>query len=198
MWYELFEELASVFEGDREIEVQAQRELLSAASVAGKTDTGQTKPVGMPESIVEVMAASDAHPICRLIGQLPVKWTPPQTSSDPLYVKHSLAKAHVELMGPTGLVPSDSIRVGLYGMTPGAEYGVRTHPAEEIYIMLAGQVDWMRGNDAYLPHGAGDRSYHPSMLPHANRTGDKAFMSVYVWYGDISTDQYAYSGVPAS
>ena len=197
----LFKELADVFDGDRQIETHAREALLASVSQAADVDLQSAcvpadKTFGLPESILQVVAAEDAHPVCRLIAQAPLQWTPPQTSNDPLYVKHSHAKAHVELLGPAGLVPSASVRLGLYGMLPDAEYGVRTHPAEEIYIMLAGQSYWKRGSLPYLPHICGDRSHHPSMLEHANRTGDRAFMSVYVWHGDISTDNYSYSGLP--
>jgi hypothetical protein len=34
------------------------------------------------------------------------------------------------------------------------------------------------------------------MMPHASRTGDDAFMSIYIWDGDIATDQYTYFGLP--
>jgi hypothetical protein len=33
-------------------------------------------------------------------------------------------------------------------------------------------------------------------MPHASKTEDKAFMSVYAWVGDLSTDAYEYSGLP--
>ncbi|MDP5348599.1 MAG: dimethylsulfonioproprionate lyase family protein, partial [Paracoccaceae bacterium] len=81
---------------------------------------------------LDVMTRPDALPVCSLIAALPFDWAPPQTSSTPLYVEHSRAKVHVELLGPDGLIRSDRVRLGLYGMTPHAEYGIRTHPAEEI------------------------------------------------------------------
>ncbi len=143
------------------------------------------------------MTRADAHPVCALITHLPFHWAPPQSSTDPLYTAHSVAKVHVELLGPGGLVTSDRVRLGLYGMLPHSEYGIRTHPAEEIYVMLAGEADWKRDAEPYAPHGPGARSYHPSMMPHASRTRDMAFMSVYVWHGDISTENYAYAGLPS-
>jgi hypothetical protein len=84
------------------------------------------------------MQQSDAHHLCSDIIEMPFDWCPPETSKSPLYAKHSIFKSHVELVGPVGLVKSESIRLGLYGMLPNSEYGVRTHSAEEIYIMLAG------------------------------------------------------------
>ena len=125
--------LADVFDGDMEIEKTARREL-SKASQANFS----TEQCALPAPILSVMQQSDAHPLCGDIVEMPLDWRPPETSKSPLYAKHSIFKSHVELVGPDGLVKSESIRLGLYGMLPNSEYGVRTHSAEEIYIMLAG------------------------------------------------------------
>ncbi|MDD9922612.1 MAG: dimethylsulfonioproprionate lyase family protein [Boseongicola sp.] len=191
----LFDELAAVFDGKLAIETAAREMLLSAESEY--VPPADSAP--LPSEVLKAMSASDAHPVCRTIASIPFVWTPPTTSLDPLYVEHSKAKVHVELIGPGGLVPSDQIRLGLYGMLPNAEYGIRTHPAEEIYVMLAGQSFWIRGDAPYIPLGPGERSHHPSMLPHASKTEQCAFMSIYVWAGDdISTDNYRYDGLPLS
>jgi hypothetical protein len=183
--------LADVFDGDMEIEKTARREL-SKVSRANFS----TKQSALPAPILSVMQRSDAHPICGDIIRMPFDWRPPKTSKNPLYAKHSIFKSHVELFGPDGLVKSKSIRIGLYGMLPDSEYGVRTHPAEEIYIMLAGECFWKRGDAPYVCEKSNGRSYHPPLMPHASKTGDKAFISVYVWVGDVSTDAYEYSGLP--
>lgn len=188
----LFNALADVFDSSQPIEIFARQALLAHAKDAVLVEHG--KP--LQASVAAVMTEARAHSVCELILNTPYCWAPPQTSSDPLYVKHSLSKVHVELIGPGGLSKSEHVRLGLYGMLPGAEYGIRTHPAEETYVMLAGGAYWKRGSDPYALHAAGERSYHPSMMEHATRTGDEAFMSVYVWCGDISTDNYVYTGVP--
>ena len=154
------------------------------------------EPTILATPFLEVMSRDGAHPVCDLIGELPFCWAPPQTSSDPLYQEHSHFKAHVELLGPTGLVTSSRVRIGLYGMLPHSEYGLRTHPAEETYIMLAGSAFWKLADAPYQQLFAGQRSHHPSMMPHATRTRDDAFMSIYIWDGDIATDQYRYFGLP--
>ena len=192
---ELFVALADVFDGPHEIERFAAEMLRTSAGSASLSDLSDTSS-GLPASVLEEMNRPDAHPVCALIARMPFSWAPPTTSSDPAYIAHSTRKVHVELLGPQGLVPSDQIRLGLYGMLPFADYGLRTHPAEEIFVMLAGTAFWRRGDTAYNPHRSGERSYHPSCLPHATRTGEDAFMSVYVWAGDISTDGYVYTGIP--
>ena len=183
--------LADVFDGDIEIEMIAKRELRKVSKA-----NFSIKQSDLPAPIISVMRKSDAHPICGDIIGMPFDWRPPETSKSPLYAKHSIFKSHVELVGPDGLVKSESIRLGLYRMLPDSEYGVRTHPAEEIYIMLAGKCFWKRGDAPYCCERPNGRSYHPSLMPHALKTEDQAFMSVYAWVGDLSTDAYEYSGLP--
>ena len=183
--------LSDVFDRDIEIEKTARRVLRKVSQA-----NFSTNQCALPASIVSVMQQSDAHPLCDDIIEMPFDWRPPETSKSPLYAKHSIFKSHVELVGPDGMVKSESIRLGLYGMLPNSEYGVRTHPAEEIYIMLAGECFWKRGDAPYSCERTKGRSYHPSLMPHASKTGDQAFMSVYAWVGDLSTESYEYLGLP--
>ena len=183
--------LADVFDGDIEIEMIAKRELRKVSQA-----NFSMNQCDLPAPIISVMQKSDAHPLCSDIIGMPFDWRPPETSKSPLYAKHSVFKSHVELVGPNGLVKSESVRLGLYGMLAHSEYGVRTHPAEEIYIMLAGECFWKRGDFPYCCERTNGRSYHSSFMPHASKTKDQAFMSVYAWVGDLSTDAYEYSGLP--
>ena len=183
--------LADVFDGDIEIEKTARGELRKVSQAKFST-----KQCPLPAPILSVLKQPDAHPLCGDIIGMPFDWRPPETSNSPLYAKHSIFKSHVELVGPDGLVKSKALRLGLYGMLPNSEYGVRTHPAEEIYIMLAGECYWKRGDAPYCCKRSNDRSYHPPLMPHASKTKDQAFMSAYAWIGDLSTDAYEYSGLP--
>ena len=183
--------LVEVCDAPTEIERAARNALTSATGLPESLPGA----VPLPQSVRAVLQAADAHPVCRMILQEPLPWAPPQTSSDPTYVAHSTRKVHVELVGPDAPIRSETLRLGLYGIEPHVEYGLRTHPAAEVFIMLAGQVEWKRGDAPYQMQGPGTRSEHPSMLPHATRTQNSAFMSVYVWHGDISTDGYVYQGL---
>ena len=195
MWMQqLFEELAATLDGPEAIERAAAKALLDAAPNADAAAPEKWQP--LPGPIMDVLQANDALSVCRLIARSRFPWAPPQTSSDPNYIEHSLPKVHVELLGPEGLIKSDGLRLGLYGMLPYFEYGIRIHPAEEVFLMLAGEALWKRGDQQYAPLGPGERSLHPSMLPHANKTEELSFMSIYVWRGDVSTDGYQYQGIP--
>jgi len=188
----LFIAVAETLDGDLKIEKLGRKLLLEATETVGSYD-GEMSP--LPPEILEVMAKGNAHSACKIIAKTPLLWAPPQTSDDSDYIVHSLPKSHVELIGPEGLVLDNKVRLGLYGMLPDHEYGLRTHPAEEVFVMLAGEADWKRGDAHYAPLGPGGRSYHPTMLPHANRTRNHAFMSVYIWAGDVSTEHYVYQGI---
>ena len=153
-----------------------------------------SSPLAKP--FFDVMTKEDAIPICADILKVPFAWVPPQTSDDPLYIAHSHSKVHIELLGPQGIIKSKFVRLGLYGILPNSEYGIRTHPAEELFIMLAGQAEWLRGAGKYELKRAGEYSYHPSGMRHATKTTHSAFMSVYIWSGDVSTDKYQYLGLP--
>ncbi len=150
----------------------------------------------LPKPFLDVMTKENAIPVCADILKVPFAWVPPKTSDDPLYTAHSHSKVHVELLGPQGIIKSKFVRLGLYGILPDSEYGIRTHPAEELFIMLAGQAEWLRGAGRYEVKKAGEYSYHPSGMPHATKTTHSAFMSVYIWSGDISTAKYHYLGLP--
>ncbi len=189
----LFEKLATALDGELPIEVSGRRALLDYAD---RAFFDPATAVALPHEAIEVMKTSDAHPCCEALMNTPLPWAPPETTNDPDYIEVSKRKFLVELIGPAGLVPGDKIRMGVYGMQPNLEYGIRTHPAEEIFIMLAGRADWLRDTEAYAEYGPGTRRHHPSMMRHATRTRDKAFMSIYVWNGDVSFDSYVYSGVP--
>lgn len=192
---DLFESLIDVFDGARDIE-RHSRDALREAAFEAELVTLEWNAEPLRAPFLDAMNSPTAHSICKKIAALPFHWAPPTTSDDPKYVEHSLPKAHVEILGPNGLVKSDQVRLGLYGMMPHSEYGIRTHPAEEIYIMLAGSAFWMVGNAPYVEHSTGARSFHPSMIDHSTKTGAQAFMSVYVWHGDLSTEKYSYEGLP--
>ncbi len=153
-----------------------------------------SSPLAKP--FFDVMTNEDAFSICLDILKVPFAWVPPKTSDDPLYTAHSHSKVHIELLGPQGIIKSKLVRLGLYGIFPNSEYGIRTHPAEELFIMLAGQAEWLRGDGKYELKKAGEYSYHPSGMRHATKTTHSAFMSVYIWSGDVSTENYQYLGLP--
>ena len=187
----LFRELSMICDASRAIEALARRTLLTHADAARTLSVHSKR---LPKGFDKVLQAPDAHPVCTQIKSCDLPWSVPETSDDPLYRAHSQTKRSVELIGPSGLIRSSELRLGLYGILPRSDYGFRTHPAEEVFIMLAGRADWAKGDDGYKTLGPGARAFHPSGMRHATRTRDHAFMSLYIWRGDLSFDAYVYAG----
>ena len=185
----------SLAEGHRKIKDIASNELEFAIK-GNKWSQNDHFSSSLAKPFLDVMTKENAIPVCADILKVPFAWVPPKTSSDPLYTAHSHSKVHIELLGPQGIIKSKFVRLGLYGILPNSEYGIRVHPAEELFIMLAGQAEWLLGAGQYELKRAGEYSYHPSGMRHATKTTHSAFMSVYIWSGDISTDKYQYLGLP--
>lgn len=187
----LYITLADALDGELPIEALGRRALLETAPEAFCNEH-----IPLPKEIEDVMSASDAHPCCKALASAPLPWVVPVTSNDPDYIAASTRKVLVELVGPDGIVRRNDVRVGVYGIRPGANYGIRTHPAEELFVMVAGKAQWLKGEENYAVRRNGARIHHVSGIPHATRTTDSAFMSIYVWSGDVSFDNFVYSGVP--
>ena len=105
------------------------------------------------------------------------------------------------LMGPQGPILAPDIRLGLVYMQPHSYYPLHLHDADETYAIVAGQALWTAGDDRRM-RGAGDMIHHPSLMPHAFRTGTEGFVALWRWSGDINTHSYSFIedpqiGVPA-
>lgn len=95
------------------------------------------------------------------------------------------------LMGPDGPIPSPDYRLGLVYMAPESYYGLHNHDADETYVILAGSARWTAGDDVRI-RGAGSMVHHPSLMPHAFRTGTEGFVALWRWSGDINTHSYTF------
>jgi mannose-6-phosphate isomerase-like protein (cupin superfamily) len=96
------------------------------------------------------------------------------------------------LVGPNdrsapALVPHESLALGLLLLGPGNEYPRHHHPAEEIYLPLAGTALWQRGAAPWRPVAPGTPIHHPPDLPHATRTTAAPLLALYFWRGALAT-----------
>ena len=90
----LFAELADIFAADVAFERHARAALKAAAhqQIYGQTSSDSATigyPASLPDALVSVMTAPDAHPVCRHLLQLQLDWSPPITSNDPLFINHN-------------------------------------------------------------------------------------------------------------
>jgi quercetin dioxygenase-like cupin family protein len=95
------------------------------------------------------------------------------------------------LMGPEGPIPAPNVRLGLVYMRPDCYYPLHIHDADETYVILGGQALWTAGDDVQM-RGPGDMVHHPSLMPHAFRTGPEGFVALWHWSGDINLHSYAF------
>src|SRR5690606_6740941 len=84
------------------------------------------------------------------------------------------------------LIVEPSVALGLLMLGPATLYPPHRHPAEEIYIPLAGTADWQRGDAAWQRVAPGTAIHHPSGIPHATRTGGQPLAALYIWHGAVS------------
>jgi len=70
---------------------------------------------------------------------------------------------------------------------PGLHYPWHHHPAEELYVVIAGEAEFsMEGAEARTLR-AGETAFHTSNVPHALTTYDHPVMAYVLWRGDLKT-----------
>ncbi|MEX0343986.1 MAG: dimethylsulfonioproprionate lyase family protein [Rhizobiaceae bacterium] len=99
-----------------------------------------------------------------------------------------------ELIGPTGIVFDPVCRVGLFAQSSNLDYPERSHPAEELFVMLSGTAMWRLDSGQEVSKLAGERVHHPSCVRHASRTVSEPLIAIWAWTGDIDFDKYELHG----
>ncbi|MEM7438464.1 MAG: dimethylsulfonioproprionate lyase family protein [Pseudomonadota bacterium] len=66
-------------------------------------------------------------------------------------------------------------------MPPGLYYTWHHHPAEELYVVLAGEAEFYREGEPPETLREGDTSFHASNQPHAMETKDSSVMCYVTW-----------------
>jgi len=91
------------------------------------------------------------------------------------------------LAGPGGLMASEELALGVLMLGPGIHYPTHRHPAVEIYVPLAGEAEWQKGEEPWRTEPPGAVIRHESMMPHATRTLAEPLLAAYLWRGDLAT-----------
>ncbi|MBM3585091.1 MAG: cupin domain-containing protein [Alphaproteobacteria bacterium] len=86
-----------------------------------------------------------------------------------------------------GLIRTDALATGFMVIGPGRLYPAHYHPAVELYHVVAGAPDWSIDDGPWQSKPAGSFVFHPTMAVHAMRTGDRPFLALYAWLGDLNT-----------
>lgn len=92
-----------------------------------------------------------------------------------------------EILGRDTPLNADHMRGFLIYQTPGYHYPLHHHPAEEIYLVLAGEAEFSLEGQKPKRLGPGQTAFHPSNAPHALTTTDRSVLAYVLWRGDITT-----------
>lgn len=181
--------LAGLYAG----EGRAAGRATAAALIEAATAPSGPLPVEPAAPLALDALAIDPHPGREVIAAaLPhIVWTDAAGALPGLKPDWAAGMLVNELLGPSGQFFHPEIRVGLFVQQAGFHYGLRTHPAEETYILLGGSSHWATGGDAPTRRHTGETVFHPAMIPHQTLTTESPFIATWRWSGDIAYEGYA-------
>ena len=91
------------------------------------------------------------------------------------------------LAGPGGLVATDRLAMGVLLLGPQTHYPMHRHPAVEVYVVVAGEAEWRKGEAPWRRQPPGTVIRHETMEPHDTRALRDPLLAVYLWRGDLKT-----------
>ena len=90
-----------------------------------------------------------------------------------------------EVVGRDTVLGAEGMRSFLVYQAPGFHYPLHHHPAEEIYLVLAGSGEFHLHGAPSRSLGPGETAHHPVNAPHALTTHESPLVAYVVWKGDI-------------
>ena len=87
----------------------------------------------------------------------------------------------VMLAGDTGVYASEKLLVTLLMLGPETRYPLHSHAPEEIYQVIAGDVEITSGDRGTQPYRPGMTCHHPPWISHALQTGKDPVLLLAVW-----------------
>ena len=91
------------------------------------------------------------------------------------------------LIGPESPFQSETIRAWVVYMPKNFYYPWHHHPAEEMYLCLAGEAVFRRGNCPDIRLGSGGIIGHSANQPHSMETFEHPIMAYVVWRNEFGT-----------
>lgn len=92
-----------------------------------------------------------------------------------------------EIIGRDAPFRSKQMRSFVVYQPPNLHYPWHQHPAEEIYVVLAGRAEFHLENEPARELTAGDSAFHPSNRAHALTTHEHPVMAYVVWRNEFDT-----------
>ena len=96
----------------------------------------------------------------------------------------------VELVGSTGVLTHPAVSLGLIVLGPKLHYLDHSHAAEELYLTLAGELNWQIDRQNIGPVLCGQFVHHRPWQRHSMTTGERPALLFWGWTGDIRPDTY--------
>jgi Dimethlysulfonioproprionate lyase len=96
--------------------------------------------------------------------------------------------AYAELIGENGLLSGSDFTLGFLLLGPGQHYIDHWHKAPELYMPLIAGSLWCKAEEDFVERKAGEIIWHPPMVKHAMKTGEKPLLAVYVWTRDTDCE----------
>jgi mannose-6-phosphate isomerase-like protein (cupin superfamily) len=144
------------------------------------------RPLPVLRFLADAMARSRvldqrlAAALTRAMPDLLWRQTYSKTQVDPRFLANY---GWTEFLGPHAPVRCARLSCGLLLLGPGIHYPGHRHPAEEIYVPLAGTAEWQRGREPWTVRLPGAAILHESGEIHAMRTGTEPLLALYLWRG---------------
>ena len=92
-----------------------------------------------------------------------------------------------EIIGRDAPFASNKMRSFVIYQPPGVYYPWHQHPAEEIYVVLAGKAKFSLEKSTSRILNPGDHAFHPSNQPHALETLSHPVMAYVGWRNEFDT-----------
>ena len=92
-----------------------------------------------------------------------------------------------EVLGRDTPLGTDALRSFVIYQRPGFHYPMHHHPAEELYLIIAGEGEFHIQGQPSRHLKPGDTAFHHSNQPHALTTHEKPIMAYVLWRGDLLT-----------
>ena len=106
---------------------------------------------------------------------------------DPIMRAFLADYAYVELVGPGGIAREADTALGMLLISPQSKYPPHRHPAQEVYLVLAGEANWWREGEPWRIFPAATLVHHEPNVAHAMRTLNQPLLALYAWRGEIGT-----------
>ena len=194
---ELVSALADFYLGHRDLERLPMLGTVGRLLAEALEDDGvvATEPGGLPVTqLLEGVVADTGQPaIDRVLRAFTaagpiLHWV--QTSEYAATLsRHFLDNyGYVRVIGPGGLVESDTASAGLGVWGAGLHYPRHEHPAEETYHLLHGSASFQRGAGPWVDRAVGESVHHDPREHHAQRFGDATCVLSWAWTGNVAVN----------